>query len=122
MTNCEKVLEAAKKVQEDVGDVTILVNNAGVAFIRKLLDTTEKEIRMTFEVNVLAQFWLLQAFLPKMIANDKGHIVAISSMIALRGFPNMVAYSSSKFAVRGLQDALFEELRASGSNVSQIFI
>lgn len=85
-----------------------------------LLKHTENEIRTIFEVNVLAHFWMFEAFLPKMIANNKGHIVALSSMAGILGLRNLVPYCGSKFAVRGIQESLSEELRTSTKGASQV--
>lgn len=53
----------------------------------------------------------MQAFLPTMIKNNYGHIVALSSVAGLTGTVNLVPYCASKFAVRGMMAALSEELR-----------
>jgi short-subunit dehydrogenase len=100
--------------------VTILINNAGIMPQHEFLKHTEKEIRMIFEVNVLAHFWIFQAFLPKMIENNNGHIVALSSMAGLMGSRNLVPYCGSKFAVRGFMEAMSEELRATSNGQSKI--
>jgi all-trans-retinol dehydrogenase (NAD+) len=54
---------------------------------------------------------LLQAFLPTMMERNHGHIVAMSSMAGVLGLRNLVPYCATKFAVRGLMEALHEELR-----------
>lgn len=92
VTNREKVIEAGKKVESEVGTVTILINNAGIMPQHELLKHTEKEIRMIFEINVLAHFWMFEAFLPKMIERNYGHIVALSSMAGAIGLVNLVPY------------------------------
>ncbi|KAG5682538.1 hypothetical protein PVAND_011885 [Polypedilum vanderplanki] len=120
VTNREKVLETGAKVLKEVGDVTILINNAGIMPQHQLLKHTENEIKKIFEINVLAHFWMFQAFLPKMIENNKGHIVALSSMAGILGSRNLVPYCGSKFAVRGIQEALLEELRADSNGKSKI--
>jgi short-subunit dehydrogenase len=53
----------------------------------------------------------LEAFLPSMVENNHGHVIALSSMCGVIGLPNVVPYCASKFAVRGLMEALYEELR-----------
>ncbi|EFN77115.1 short-chain dehydrogenase/reductase family 16C member 6 isoform X2 [Harpegnathos saltator] len=116
----EEVFEVAAKVKREVGDVTILVNNAGIMPCHTFLDHTTDEIRRIFDVNVLAHFWILQAFLPSMIAKNHGHVVALSSLAGLGGLPNLVPYCASKFAVRGLMEAISEELRTSTKGKSQI--
>ncbi|XP_052865532.1 short-chain dehydrogenase/reductase family 16C member 6 isoform X2 [Anopheles cruzii] len=111
VTNREQIVEMAAKVKQDVGTVTILVNNAGIMPTHPLLQQTEAEIRKTFEINVMAHFWLLQSFLPGMIEKNRGFIVALSSVAGLCGLNNLVPYCGSKFAVRGIMEALSEELR-----------
>lgn len=81
------------------------------------LQQTENHIRKTFDVNVLAHFWMLEAFLPHMISKKKGHIVATSSIAGLIGLTNLVPYCASKFAVRGLMEALHEEIREDSRNL-----
>ncbi|KAK9296501.1 hypothetical protein QLX08_009542 [Tetragonisca angustula] len=111
VSNREEVIETAKKVKKEVGDVTILINNAGIMPTYHFMDHTPEHIKRIFDINVLAHHWILQAFLPNMIQNNYGHIVSISSMAGIFGLPNIVPYCSSKFAVRGLMEALCEELR-----------
>lgn len=113
VTNREKVIEIGNKVLSEVGAVTILVQNAGIMPQHLFLQHTEKEIRSTFDINVLAHFWILQAFLPKMIEQNRGHIVsfslfnlelnlinlkikvAVSSMAGLMGSRNLVRLLNS---------------------------
>lgn len=120
VTNREKVLEAGSKVLSEIGVVTILVNNAGIMPSHELLKHTEGEIRKTIEINFVAHFWMFQAFLPKMIERNSGHIVALSSMAGVMGFQNLVPYCGTKFAVRGVQEALSEELRCQSKGKSNI--
>jgi all-trans-retinol dehydrogenase (NAD+) len=116
VTNREQVLKLGKTILQEVGPVTVLVNNAGIMPCIPLLKTSEDQIRKTFDVNVMAHFWMLEAFLPHMIQEKKGHIVATSSIAGLCGLTNLVPYCSSKFAVRGLMEALHEELREDPRN------
>lgn len=120
VTNREKVLEAGSKVLSEIGVVTILVNNAGIMPSHEFLKHTEGEIRKTIEINLVSHFWMFQAFLPKMIERNSGHIVALSSMAGVMGFQNLVPYCGSKFAVRGVQEALSEELRCQSKGKSNI--
>jgi all-trans-retinol dehydrogenase (NAD+) len=97
-------------VLKEVGAVTILIQNAGIIVTKETLEHTENEIRKLYDVNVLAHYWLFQAFLPKMIENGRGHIVGICSMGGLFAVRNIVPYCSSKFAVRGLMEGLANEV------------
>lgn len=122
MTNRDDVLELAKKILNDVGHVSVIVNNAGIMPSHSILNHNGQEIRKLFDVNILAHVWVLQAFLPHMLSKRRGHIVAISSMAGICGLTNLVPYCATKFAVRGLMEALFEELRQDGLDqaVSQL--
>lgn len=111
VSNREEILLLAEKVRKEVGEITILVNNAGIMPCKPLSEQKPDVIRKTFNVNVLAHFWTLEAFLPSMIQRNHGHVVALSSMCGVLGLPNVVPYCSSKFAVRGMMESLYEELR-----------
>lgn len=110
----EEIYSAAKKVKEEVGDVSILVNNAGVVYTADLFATQDPQIEKTFEVNVLAHFWTTKAFLPVMMKNNHGHIVTVASAAGHTVVPFLLAYCSSKFAAVGFHRALTDELAALG--------
>ncbi|CAD7079224.1 unnamed protein product [Hermetia illucens] len=110
----EDVYKAADQVRRDVGDVTLLINNAGVVSGRLLLDTPDHLIERSFNVNVMAHFWTTKAFLPQMIENDCGHIVTIASLAGHVGISKLVDYCASKFAAVGFDEALRLELDVLG--------
>ncbi|XP_015588000.1 epidermal retinol dehydrogenase 2 isoform X2 [Cephus cinctus] len=106
-------IREAVRLMRKVGipEVTILVNNAAILMHKSLLSHEDNEIEDTFAVNVFSNFWTIEAFLPAMLQNDKGHIVCMSSMCGIYGIPQKVPYCSSKFAIRGFMEALREEVR-----------
>ena len=112
----EKIYEAAKQLKQEVGSVKILVNNAGIVSGSSVLDTPDEKIIRTFDVNVLAHFWTMKAFMPDMIINKKGHIVNVASLAGYSGSNKLVDYCSSKFAALGIDDALKVELSAQGQD------
>jgi len=111
VSNRNNVMDVAKKVQKEVGDISLLINNAGIMPCHSFLEHTVEEIERIMNINVMAHYWILQAFLPAMIKNNHGHIVALSSCAGIVGLRNLVPYCASKFAVRGMMEALFQELR-----------
>ncbi|EHB12360.1 Estradiol 17-beta-dehydrogenase 11 [Heterocephalus glaber] len=111
-SNREGIYSSAKKVKTEIGDVSILVNNAGVVYTSDLFATQDPQIEKTFEVNVLAHFWTTKAFLPAMMRNNHGHVVTVASAAGHTGVPFLLAYCSSKFAAVGFHRALTEELAA----------
>ncbi|KAH0587852.1 hypothetical protein H2248_006607 [Termitomyces sp. 'cryptogamus'] len=106
----EEVEAVSKRVIEEIGEPTILVNNAGVVQGKLILDLTPADIHQTFSVNTLAHFWTLKAFLPTMIKNETGHIVTISSVLGYIGTPRLVDYCASKAAAISLNESLRYEL------------
>jgi len=112
----EAVRSAAGLTRSELGEVTLLFNNAGIMPCKPMLEYTEKEIEKIFAVNVYSQYWTVMEFLPTMIGLNKGHIVSLSSIAGITGTPNLVPYCSSKFAVKGFMDALFLEMRENNPN------
>lgn len=114
ITNKELVYETAKRVKDDVGNVTILVNNAGIVTGNSFMDQPDHKIIKTFEVNTISHFWTLKSFLPYMQAQNKGHIVTIASCAGITGAVRLTDYCGSKFGAVGLHEALYLELQAEG--------
>ncbi|XP_054712283.1 17-beta-hydroxysteroid dehydrogenase 13-like [Uloborus diversus] len=112
VTDEQQVIQNANRVKQEVGDVTILINNAGVFSGQPLVDLPSHIIRRCFEVNSMAHFWMLQQFLPRMMELDQGHVVAVASIAGHQGVPYMTDYCASKYAAAGLMDALYNELQA----------
>lgn len=110
----EDIYRVSKIVEQEVGKVNLLINNAGVVSGKYLLDTPDHLIQRTFNVNVLAHFWTVKAFLPSMIEHNDGHIVTIASMAGHVGVAKLVDYCSSKAAACGFDEALRLELEAKG--------
>jgi len=91
-------------------DVDVLILNAGVISGRRLLDLPDEAIERTMEVNVLGLFWCTKAFLPRMAARDRGHIVTISSLVGATPVPGLTDYVASKHAAYGFAETLRTEL------------
>jgi len=111
------IAAVAAKTLAEAGPVDILVNNAGVVSGKTLLDATDDDIQRTFDVNTLALFWTTRAFLPAMLARDRGHVVTIASAAGIVGTSRLVDYCASKHAAVGFDEALRLELRRAGSRV-----
>jgi all-trans-retinol dehydrogenase (NAD+) len=111
LTKKENIYELAQKIIHDLGSIDILVNNAGIVSGKSFLEITDEQIIRTFQVNVLAHFWTVRAFLPKMIENKKGFIVNIVSAAGMIGVYKQSDYGSSKFAAYGFDESLRMEIR-----------
>ncbi|KAK5645113.1 hypothetical protein RI129_006413 [Pyrocoelia pectoralis] len=110
VTDCAKVHAVVDRIKEEVGEVTILINNAGIMPTRLFHEQTKEQIEQTFNVNLLGYHWTIKAILPSMLKDKRGHIVSISSLCGFEGMPHLVPYCSSKFGVRGLMSSLRREL------------
>lgn len=100
----------AKEIKSKIGHPTVVINNAGVARGKTVLEATPGDIRFTFDVNALALYWTTKAFLPDMIANNHGMIVTVSSYASWLCIPNMVDYGASKAAALSFHEGLTAEL------------
>ncbi len=109
-------VEALKEdILSDLGPLTILVNNAGVAPSSTFDKITDETWRDTFAVNVDGAFYMTRAFLPAMLNGEgKSHVLSIASTAALEGFRYTAAYTASKHALLGLMRALDAEYREKG--------
>ncbi|XP_055610116.1 17-beta-hydroxysteroid dehydrogenase 13-like [Uranotaenia lowii] len=106
----ESVQELKQQIESTLGDVDIVVNNAGVMPLFSVREGTADQIRKTMDINLLAHFWTTRAFLDGMISRRRGHIVGIASATSFFPVGRICAYVSSKYGARGFMDALHEEL------------
>ncbi|MBI1752035.1 MAG: SDR family oxidoreductase [Acidobacteria bacterium] len=117
LSSREAIQATCAEVRQARGGVDILINNAGVVSGKPLLECSDDAIERTFQVNALALFWTVRAFLPGMMAAGKGHIVTVASAAGLAGTSRLVDYSASKFAAVGFDESLRMELKRLGSPV-----
>ncbi|XP_046581553.1 short-chain dehydrogenase/reductase family 16C member 6-like [Haliotis rubra] len=110
----QAVYRTGEQVRQEVGDVTILINNAGVVTGKSLLESPDHMIERTFDVNLLAHFWTVKCFLPAMLRRNHGHVVNIASSVGLVGVNKLTDYSASKFGVVGFTEVLNYEIVFAG--------
>ncbi|NXT48598.1 RDHE2 dehydrogenase, partial [Pluvianellus socialis] len=115
-SNREEVYEQADKVRKEVGDVTILINNAGILLGKKFCDIPDADFEKTLRVNFLSQVWTCKAFLPAMMSCNRGHLVSTASSAGLLGVHRMSDYAASKYAIIGMMEALHSELYHTGKH------
>ncbi|NNC99862.1 MAG: SDR family NAD(P)-dependent oxidoreductase [Gammaproteobacteria bacterium] len=115
----EGVFTYAADVEQEFGKVNLVINNAGVALASGPLSATPiDEFKWLMNINFYGVLYGTKAFLPVLEKADWGHIVNISSLFGLVSVPDQAAYNASKFAVRGMTDALRMELEEIDSTVS----
>lgn len=109
-----------KQAQEAVGDVEVLVSNAGTSRPMSVMDTDEASFLEHLHVNLLGLHALTKAFGRGMVARGHGDLVFISSEVARTPRPWVAPYVTSKYALEGLVNALLMELEGTGVRVSCI--
>ena len=100
------------------GKIDILVNNAGYGLLGAIEEASEKEILELFQINVFALLRMTRAVLPYLRKQRSGHIVNISSMWGLSASCGAGIYNATKFAVEGLSQALVQEVKPLGIDVT----
>ena len=114
----EAITAAIHRAGEELGPISLLVNNAGIARQEMFQDVTPENWRRMFAVNVDGPFYACQAVLPHMLHVKHGCIVNLSSIWGLRGASCEVAYAATKAAIIGLTRSLAAELAPSGIRVN----
>jgi NAD(P)-dependent dehydrogenase (short-subunit alcohol dehydrogenase family) len=113
-----QVASSVAEAEKMFGGIDVLVNNAGYGYMAAVEEGEDDEVRAMFETNVFGLIAMTKAVLPGMRARGRGHVVNISSMGGLAGFPGVGYYNATKFAVEGLSEALAAELAPLGLGVT----
>jgi NAD(P)-dependent dehydrogenase (short-subunit alcohol dehydrogenase family) len=109
--------EYADAVVADLGSVSIVINNAGVALNGDVVDMSDEQLDFVMDVDFWGVVNGTRAFLPHVVASG-GHVVNISSLFGLLAVPGQSAYNAAKFGVRGFTEALRQEMLIAGNGVS----
>lgn len=111
---------AAKLLEEEYGRLDVLVNNAGYGTLGPIEETSEEEIQRQFDVNVYGCVRMMKLALPLMRRQRSGHILNITSIAGLQGYPGVGIYNGSKFALEGIGEALAAETKHLGIKVTNV--
>lgn len=118
----EAVERAYQQTVERAGQsVSVLINNAGLGKQGLLEEQSVEDWHLMFDTNVHGLFYCSRVVLPAMKKQDEGHIVNIVSLAGLNGVEKMSGYCATKFAVRGMSQSLYKEVREFGVKVSCIY-
>ena len=111
---------AVEQITAAIGEIGVLVNNAGVLIARPFEELTLEEWDATMTTNVRSLFLMTRAVLPAMRRRKQGDIVNVSSLAGRSGFPGGTAYTASKHAVLGFSRSLMLEVRKDNVRVITI--
>uniref|UniRef100_A0A8D8MQQ2 Short-chain dehydrogenase/reductase 3 n=1 Tax=Culex pipiens TaxID=7175 RepID=A0A8D8MQQ2_CULPI len=110
----KSVAQLRQDIEQSLGPVDVLVNNAGLLAMLSLAEGTPEDVQRILGVNLVSHFWTIREFKAGMVKRHRGHIVAISSVLGVLPSARTICYCSTKFGVRGLMAALNEELYMDG--------
>jgi len=106
VTDKKRVLELAEQAEKDMGQVDVLINNAGYVRSGRFCDYPVEAWERETDVNLTSMYYSIHAFLPGMYERNSGHIVNISSAAGLVGVADLAVYCATKWAVYGLTESL----------------
>ncbi|SER81763.1 MULTISPECIES: glucose 1-dehydrogenase [Lentzea] len=116
----ESWAEAVAFTVQTFGEITVLVNNAGILHFSALADTSLADYQRVIGINQVGTFLGMRSVVPSMKAAGGGSIVNVSSVEGLGGMPYLTAYTASKFAIRGMTKVAAMELGQHGIRVNSV--
>jgi 3-oxoacyl-[acyl-carrier protein] reductase len=111
VSNIQSVNTAVSSMLTEMGNIDILINNAGIGKFGNFLELEPADWEEQIKVNLFGVYYVTRAVLPQMIERKTGDIINISSTAGLKGSAQTSAYSASKFGVMGLTESLMQEVR-----------
>ena len=120
ISKMEQVTAAVEKIENELGLVDILINNAGTGTFAKFMEMEPADWENIIKVNLFGVYYTTRAVLPQMIERQAGDIINISSTSGKNGAATTSAYSASKFAVFGLGESLMQEVRKHNIRVTTL--
>jgi len=114
MRNPADISALMAKVKEKYGKIDVLVNNAGQGLMSSVETINIEDYKNVMDLNVFSVVRAMQAVIPIMRAQKKGMILNISSMVSKNYFPNLAAYSSTKYALNAISLTARQELEKDG--------
>lgn len=120
VTDKAQIAAAVRAADDAFGGIDVLVNNAGHGYLAAVEEGEDEQVRKLFDTNYFGVVDTIKAVLPQMRGRKSGHIVNISSMTGLVANPPNAYYSSTKFAIEALTEALAQEVKPFGVKVTAI--
>ena len=111
VANEADVLRTFQVVKEKLGDLDVLINNAGIGVLKELIDQDRASFDAIFATNVTGVMLMSREAARLFKERKRGNLINISSTASLRGAPKGTAYYGSKFALRGMTECWRAELR-----------
>ena len=120
LTDGDSVTAFAKEVTGRLGDIEVVVSNAGSVHPGTIIEVDPERFTRELDLTVVGAHRLVRAFVPGMVERQRGDVVFVSSDTAVRPRPFMAAYSSGKWGLEGLVGSLQMELEGTGVRASVV--
>ena len=120
VTDFDAIAPLVDEIEDSVGPISVLVNNAGYGHEGAMEESPLSEMRRQFDVNVFGAVAMMHAVLPHMRGRRVGHILNITSMGGFITMPGIAYYCGSKFALEGISEVLGKEVSEFGIRVTAI--
>jgi len=120
VTDNNSVPKVVSEIESTIGEIDVLINNAGYGHEGIIEESPIDELRKQFEVNVFGAVAVIKAVLPYMRKRRRGHIVNVTSMGGLMTIPGVGYYQGSKFALEGISGTLAKEVKGFGIFVTAL--
>ena len=117
ISSSASVLAAVTRIRRQVGEIDVIVNNAGITVFKSFVNTSLLEFEETIATNLYGQIVCIKAVLPSMIRRKRGWIINIISNAAVKTFEGSTAYTAAKAGMLGLARVLRKEVRKSNIKV-----
>lgn len=120
VTHFDVIDGVVAEIEQTVGPIDVLVNNAGYGHEGVMEESPLDEMRRQFDVNVFGAVAMIKAVLPYLRKRRRGHIINITSMAGFITLPGIAYYCGSKFALEGISEVLGKEVAPFGINVTAV--
>jgi 3-oxoacyl-[acyl-carrier protein] reductase len=117
VSSFEEVKAGIAKIKSELGDVDILINNAGIAAFGSVLEMDPLKWTGMINTNLVGMYYVTREVLPFLIEKNQGDIICVSSTAGINGNAGTSAYSASKFGVIGFAESLLKEVRKNNIRV-----
>lgn len=122
MSDPESIVRMGASIHEQIPQLDILVNAAGIGIIKPLETLTLEDFRQSIQVNLEGSFLLVKAFMPAMKKAGKGLVVNIPGVLGKVPMAGAAAYSASKYGLVGMMQSIREELKRTEVRITNIFM
>ena len=112
ITSLDEIKKLKKKIEKDHGNVSILINNAGVAHIKKLEHMSNSEVKQLIDINLIGAYKIINTFATNMVDNGEGFIIDIASVLGELTPARLTSYGASKGAMIGFHKSMCKHFKS----------